>query len=61
MSQKRIDLQRDIADIVGRRYGVQVTTGNKAGMEIFLTWKNAEKLLEDLRALETVARQIVPV
>lgn len=54
MSRKRIDTQVEIAEIAGRRYGVQVTTGNPSGMEIFLTWKNASKLLKDLRSLDAL-------
>lgn len=55
MKSKRAQIQLDIADIVGRRYGVQVTTGNirnGGGLEIYLTWPNARKLLEDLRHLD---------
>lgn len=44
--------QSAIADIVERRYGVQVTTGNEHGIEIFVTWKNAQRLLKDLRKLD---------
>jgi hypothetical protein len=52
MSKKRVDLQLAIADIVGRRYGVQVTGGNQHGLELLFTWKNAAVLLQDLRRLD---------
>jgi len=52
MSQKRIDLQPEVAEIAERRYGVQVTTANRSGIALFVTWRMAERLRADLRRLE---------